>query len=65
MLKKRDKYSRLRKVETKEYTELINRYKVILNKKSNIVSKISNMELVESIAELLEVIIIWKMLKSR
>lgn len=45
--------------------KLINRYKAILNRKSNTVSKISEIKPVKLIAELLEVIMIWRTLESR
>ncbi len=44
--------------ELKEYMKLIRRYIVILNRKCNATNKISNMEPVESIAELLKLVII-------
>lgn len=53
-----NKRPRLRKIELQEYTKLINKYIAILNKKSNTTSKISNIEPVESMTELLEIIMI-------
>lgn len=53
-----DKRPRLKMAEPQEYMKLISRYIVILNRKSDATSKISNMEPVESIAELLKLVII-------
>ncbi len=60
-----DKHSRLKKAETQKYMKLISRYEAILNRKSNAASKISDMEPVESIAELLEIVMIRRTSKSR
>lgn len=48
-----DKRPRLKNAKSQKYIKLITKYKAILNKKSDATSKISNIELVESIAELL------------
>lgn len=53
-----DKCSRLKKTELQEYLKLITRYEVILNRKSDAARKISNIEPVESIAKLLELVMI-------
>lgn len=45
--------------------KLISKYEAILNKKSDAASKISDIEPVESIAELLELVIIRRMSESR
>lgn len=60
-----DKCLKLKKVKSQKYIKLISRYETILNWKSNTVSKISNIKLVELMAELIEVIIIWRISKSR
>lgn len=53
-----NKCLRLKNTEPQEYIKLINRYEMILNRKSNAASKISNIELVELTAELLEIVMI-------
>lgn len=60
-----DKRPNQKKVKSQEYMKLICRYEVILNRKSDIAGKINNMELVELMVELLEVIMIQRMSKSR
>ncbi len=53
-----DKRPRLMKAEPQEYMKLISSYEAILKRKSDAASKISNIEPVESMAELLEIIMI-------
>lgn len=45
--------------------KLINKYKVILNRKNDTTSKLNNIKPVGCMAELLEMLIIWKTSKSR
>lgn len=53
-----DKRPKLKKAESQKYMKLISRYKTILNRKSDATSKISDIEPIESIAKLLEIVII-------
>lgn len=58
-------HAQLRKADSQKYNKLITRYKAILNCKTNVVGKMSDQEPVESMAELLEMIMIRRMPKSR
>lgn len=53
-----DKCPRLKKAEPQGYMKLISWYEAILNRKSDAVNKISDMEPVESMVEILELVII-------
>lgn len=51
-------YARLRKADSQEYNKLITRYKAVLNRRTDFVGKMSDQKPGESMAELLEVIMI-------
>lgn len=60
-----DMHARLRKADPQEYNKLITRYEAVLNRRTDVVGKMSDQEPVESMAELLEVIMIRRTPESR
>ena len=58
-------HAQLRKADPQEYNKLITRYKVVLNRRTDVVCKMSDQKPVELMAELLEMIMIWRTLESR
>ena len=60
-----DMHTWLRKADPQEYNKLITRYEAVLNQRTDVVGKMSNQEPVESMAELLEMIMIWRTPQSR